>query len=172
MRPLIFLVGMPGVGKTVWGARLARYYHWRHIDLDEQIEAQVGKPVAALLAENGEAVFRQHEQQALQQIIDTVQEPVVVSCGGGTPVFFDNLERMQRNGCVIYLKAAIDTLVSHLQCDTRQRPLLAGKSLPLKLGSLLAKRETHYQQADYIFDVENLAEATFAEIFAACTNRH
>jgi shikimate kinase len=172
MRPLLFLIGMPGAGKTVWGKMLARHYHWQHIDLDHVIEEQAGKPIAAIFEADGEPVFRQQERKALQHIISTVHDPVIVSCGGGTPLFFDNLEQMKSNGCVIYLDAATDTLISHLQDDTKPRPLLVKGNLAVRLGSLLAEREEKYRQAHYIFNVESLTEATFAEIFAACTNRH
>lgn len=172
MRPLLFLVGMPGAGKTVWGEKLAVYYGWQPVDMDDVIEAQTGKSIPAIFATEGEPVFRQYERDALQHIITTVQEPAIVSCGGGTPLFFDNLEQMKRNGCVIYLDAAIDTLIRHLKGETTQRPLLSDGDIAVKLSTLLAQRQEKYRQAHYIFSVETLTEATFAEIIAACTNRH
>lgn len=172
MRPLIFLIGMPGAGKTVWGKKLSARYQWQYIDMDDHVETLAGKGVSAIFESEGEPAFRRYEQQALQAIIETAREPTIVSCGGGTPLFFDNLERMKSNGCVIYLQAPIDTLISHLTGDTKSRPLLVSGNLPLKLGTMLAEREHFYRQAHYIFEVESLTEATFAEIFAACTNRH
>lgn len=172
MRPLLFLTGMPGAGKTVWGKKLAAYYGWQHVDMDDVIEKQSGKTVPAIFETEGEPVFRRYEREALQHMITTINEPAVISCGGGTPLFFDNQEQMKSNGCVIYLEAAIDTLISHLKGETRQRPLLADGNLAVKLDALLAQRQEKYRAAHYIFRVETLTEATFAEIIAACTNRH
>lgn len=172
MKPMIFLIGMPGAGKTVWGKRLAAYYHWLHTDLDEVIEHTTGTTIARIFETEGEPAFRRHEQAVLQGVIHTAQQPVVVSCGGGTPLFQDNLEQMKRHGPVVFLDATIDTLIRHLQGESVKRPLLANGDIISKLTGLLAKREPVYRQADHIFKVEDLTEATFAEIFATCTNRH
>jgi len=172
MKSLIFLIGMPGAGKTVWGQRLSQHYQWPHVDMDDLIEKAAGKTITRIFEEDGQEVFRQYEQATLLQIIKNVEGPMIVSCGGGTPLFFDNLEQMKNNGCVIYLEATIDTLISHLHNDVKQRPLLVDGNLALKLGGLLAEREEKYRQAHYIFEIGNLTAVTFAEIFAACTNRH
>ncbi|KAK6023278.1 shikimate kinase [Ostertagia ostertagi] len=101
---------MPGAGKTVWGQRLSQHYQWPHVDMDDLIEKAAGKTITRIFEEDGQEVFRQYEQATLLQIIKNVEGPMIVSCGGGTPLFFDNLEQMKDNGCVIYLEAAIDTL--------------------------------------------------------------
>lgn len=172
MKPMIFLTGMPGAGKTVWGKRLSQHYNWLHIDLDDVIERTAGKTIARIFETEGEPVFRRYEQHALQTVIQDALQPVIISCGGGTPFFLDNLEQMKRNGCVIFLDATIDTLVAHLQGEAIKRPLLAHGDIVSKLTELLANRAEIYRQAHYIFKVEDLTEITFAEIFATCTNRH
>ena len=82
-------------------------------------------------------------------------ENVVISSGGGTPCFFDNMEYMNRQGVTVYLKASPETLRTHLRMGKQRRPLVAEKNdeeLDLFIRESLDKRDPYYSQASQIFD--------------------
>ena len=83
-------------------------------------------------------------------------EDVVISCGGGTPCFFDNMDYLNQQGDVIYLKARPDVLYKHLLMGKTERPLIQGKTKEQLLEFIteqLAKREPYYTKAKYSLDV-------------------
>ncbi|RYD56486.1 MAG: shikimate kinase [Sphingobacteriales bacterium] len=168
---LIFLIGMPAAGKTYWGEKMADALNMHFIDLDMYIEQRAGQRISDIFERQGESAFREKETQAVFTIMESVDQPTVVACGGGTPAFNDNLSAMQSAGYVIYLKASIDTLVMNVRRSELNRPLLQGKDIKTTLHELLEKRKKYYEQAHYILDVENLSVATFAQIIARCTDR-
>lgn len=171
MSQVVFLIGMPGAGKTFWGRLWAGAYDWHYIDLDGQIESNTGKKIATIFQEEGEKSFREIEQSVLAKAIAAAQSDTIISCGGGTPVFFNNLELMKSKGCVVFLKADIQSLMLNLEKEKLIRPLLIGNATE-KLQALLSERGHIYEQADIICEVKSLTETTFAEILSVCTNRH
>src|SRR3954468_20375196 len=97
----IFLVGMPGTGKTWWGTRLASEYQVLFIDLDTYIEQHEKASVPALFASYGEKGFREKEHIALEKLVADKTFNGIVACGGGTPCFSGNMELMKGAGTVI-----------------------------------------------------------------------
>lgn len=169
---LIFLIGMPAAGKTYWGRKLAAAYNIQFIDLDEYIETSQGKTVPVIFEEQGEAAFRDLEAKALANIITTSQN-TIISCGGGTPVFNNNIMLMRSAGCVVYLEAAIETLAQRIHTGDNVRPLINKSPYLLStLQQMLNARESFYKQAHYILQVENLALANFDQIITSCTKPH
>lgn len=168
---MIFLVGMPGAGKTYWGKKIAAEYGWQFTDLDAYIETAEGRSIPAIFREDGENIFREKEQAALVEIIGTATGRNIVACGGGTPAFFNNADLMKRAGCVVYLRTAIDILVQRIQ-TMEQRPLLANATdMAAALAALHVKREPFYMQAGYIVDTQNISVLTFEKIIQECTDR-
>ena len=83
-------------------------------------------------------------------------EDVIISCGGGTPCFFDNIDYMNQQAPVVYLKADPEVLYKHLAMSKNDRPLLRGKSqeeLIVFIREQLEKREPFYTKARYSLDV-------------------
>ncbi len=150
----IILIGYMGAGKTTIGRALAKELGVQFYDLDWYIESRRHKTVAQLFAEVGEEGFRQIEHNMLHEVAEF--EDVIISCGGGTPCFFDNMEYMNAQGQTVYLKATPEVLVEHLRMARTERPLLKGKS-PEELNTFieeqLGAREAYYNKARYIFDV-------------------
>jgi shikimate kinase len=124
----IFLIGFMGSGKSSMGAAISSDLGLRFIDLDKAIESKFGKDIPAIFATDGEKHFRELEQQTLQELLE--EDDYVMACGGGTPCFFDNMDRMNEAGVTIYLKMSTDVLADRLQTETETRPLLAGKAEP------------------------------------------
>ena len=150
----IILIGYMGAGKTTVGKALAKELGIPFYDLDWYIENRRRKTVSEIFAEVGEEGFRQIEHNMLHEVAEF--EDVIISCGGGTPCFFDNIDYMKEQGQVVYLKADPEVLYKHLQMARVERPLLKGKSHEELLAFIkeqLEKREPFYTKARYTLDV-------------------
>jgi shikimate kinase len=156
-----------GSGKSHWGKRIAELLHWQFIDLDNYIEEQEGLTIADIFNKHGEVHFRELEKKYLQET--TGLRKVVIAAGGGTPCFFDNMEAMNRSGKTYYLKTKIATIISRLDKQTNDRPLLKGKSaadLPAFFEKQLKERERFYLQAAHIVEVEKLNDSNLKEMLS------
>lgn len=153
----IFLIGFMGSGKTHWGTQLAGQLKTVFFDLDEQIVRLEGKSIAELFAEKGEEYFRVREKELLEKLIDE-HPSMVLSVGGGTPCFFNNIDLMKRKGCVVWLNTHIDVLLQRLIREKEKRPLL--KDIPdAELRTYIIKkineRRLYYEQAQVRIDNES-----------------
>ena len=150
----IILIGYMGAGKTTIGKALARHLGLPFYDLDWYIETRRRKTIPQIFSEVGEDGFRKIEYNMLHEVAEF--EDVVISCGGGTPCFFDNIDYMNQQAQVVYLKATPQVLYEHLFMSKHERPLLKGKSSDELIDFIttqLATREPFYSKAHYHFDV-------------------
>ena len=153
----IILIGYMGSGKTTVGKALSKDTGMMFYDLDWYIESRMRKSVPQLFAERGEDCFRKLEYNMLHEVAEF--EDVIISCGGGTPCFFDNMDYLNEQGDVLYLKATPDVLYRHLLMAKVERPLLKGKSpeeLIAYITEHLKEREPFYSKARYTLDVSLL----------------
>ena len=150
----IILIGYMGAGKTTIGHALAKVLGVPFYDLDWYIESRMRKTVKQIFDEKGEDGFRSIEHNMLHEVAEF--ENVVVSCGGGTPCFFDNIDYMNSQADTVYLKATPEVLYEHLQMGRTVRPLLLGKSpeeVRTFIREQLQEREKFYTKARYTLDV-------------------
>ena len=150
----IILIGYMGAGKTTVGKALAQELNLTFYDLDWYIEERYRRTVPQLFAERGEAGFREIEKRVLHEVAEF--EDVVISSGGGTPCFFDNMDYMNGQARTVYLKASSDVLFRHLKMGKTDRPLLKNKTdeeLKQYIQDSLAAREPFYSKAQYMLDV-------------------
>ena len=150
----IVLIGYMGSGKTTVGKALAKEIGLPFYDLDWYIESRMRKKVSQIFADQGEEGFRRIERNMLHEVAEF--EDVVVSCGGGTPCFFDNMDYLNQQAQVVYLKADPEVLHKHLLMGKGDRPLLKGKApdeLIQFIREQLEKREPFYTKARYTLDV-------------------
>jgi len=119
----IFLIGFMGSGKTHWGPQLSAKVGLTFFDLDKVITEKENKTISEIFAENGEEYFRYLEKEVLEELVEENNE-FIISCGGGTPCFFNNIKFMKRKGTVIWLNTQIDILVNRLLKDKYSRPVL------------------------------------------------
>lgn len=144
---LIILIGFMCSGKTVVGRALAKALSIPHVDLDRKIEERVG-PLQPWFIAHGEEAFRLMEREVLQESLEL--RNAVISTGGGTPCWGDNLERMLRAGNVIYLHVPEDILVPRIERKGLDRPLLMGlkgTELHRRIKELMDEREQWYERA-------------------------
>jgi len=155
----IILVGYMGSGKTTVGKALSKETGMMFYDLDWYIESRMRKSVSQIFAERGEEGFRKIEYNMLHEVAEF--EDVIISCGGGTPCFFDNMDYLNQQGDVVYLKATPETLYKHLLMAKIERPLLKGKSAEELIAYItehLKERSPFYEKARHILDVNVLDE--------------
>ena len=153
----VILVGYMGSGKTTVGKALSKATGMMFYDLDWYIESRMHKTISQIFAERGEEAFRQIEYNMLHEVAEF--EDVIISCGGGTPCFFDNMDYLNQQGDVVYLKASPETLYKHLLMAKVERPLLKNKTadeLISYISGHLQERSPFYQKARYILDVDVL----------------
>lgn len=161
---MIFLVGMPGSGKSYWLHPFAEVIKYKPIDLDEKIEQKYQRPIARAF-KNKEEEFRIAERAMLTDVINNNNNQAIIATGGGTPCYFDNIDLMKEHGTIIYLKAENDLLFERFSKDLNKRPFLpkTKKGLTDYLDELLKKREPFYEQADLILPVKYLNVTFFLD---------
>ena len=146
-----------GSGKSTVGRKLSSATGLNFIDLDNYIENREKKTINYIFENKGEDHFRRIEHNYLKEIIK--KDNFVLSCGGGTPCFFDNMPGMNEKGVTIYLKMNIDALYSRIIQSQDKRPLvkeISGDALLNYITTLLNKREEYYKMAHHTVEAINL----------------
>jgi len=155
----IFLVGFMGSGKTTLGKKISKSSHIPFIDLDREFVDHSKMSIADFFASHGEEKFRDLESLLLKTM--PVDKGVIISTGGGTPCFHDNMEWMNRAGITVYLKLPPRALLKRLSGkEGVKRPLLQGKSeeeLLAFISDTLGQREQYYNQATLIIDAHKVS---------------
>ena len=149
----IFLIGLPGSGKSTLGKLLAENLQYRFIDLDQAIEAVAGKTIPEIFSQQGEEKFRELEHEALLAQME-VDSKFVMATGGGTPCFRDNMALMRKAGKTIFLDIPIREIVRRIkQTDRAERPLLGRihpDELKVTIETLRTRRLPFYKMADIV----------------------
>lgn len=161
----IFLIGYMGAGKTTLGRALAKEIGAEFIDLDCYIENRMRKSIAQIFAEKGEDGFRDIERRILHEAGEF--ENVVISTGGGTPCFFDNIEYMNRQGTTVFLDVPVERLFIRLSIARKKRPLIMNKNdeeLRSFIVEQLEKRLPHYNKAAQRFKADKLEDVKQIEM--------
>lgn len=155
-----------GCGKSSIGKRLARRTGWQLLDTDSEIEREDGASVSDIFRYEGEEYFRRREQEVLSKIIQS-SEPMIISTGGGLPIWGDNMERMNQAGVTIYLRRSAENIASRLSPYGRQRrPKLRGLSdeeLVAFMRENIVEREPLYLKARVAFDGDLLRDEDIVE---------
>jgi shikimate kinase len=146
-----------GSGKSYWGHIWALEHGYTFYDLDTEIEKAFKMPVEEIFEKHGEEKFREMERYHLRKFEN--KKKYLLSCGGGTPCFFDNLEWMKQHGGIIYLKASPEYILDRVMDETSKRPLLKEVNpaeLLFFIQKKLKEREPVYLKADHVFEVGKL----------------
>ena len=154
----ILLLGYMASGKSTIGKQLAKKLYLPFIDLDDYIIAKEKMEVSTIFKEKGEIYFRLIEHKYLQEILNSDKD-VVLSLGGGTPCYADNIKLItESNAISIYLKGSIQLIVERLKHEKNQRPLVANledEKLTEFIAKHLFERQAFYQQATFSIPIDN-----------------
>lgn len=144
----IFLVGMPGAGKSTLGRPLAQVLGRQFIDLDAYITSRYRMSIPEMFRRDGLEAFRRRESAMLREVADFCD--VVVACGGGAPCYADNMALMLSHGIVVWLQAGDERLLERLSRRREHRPMIAAMSAPeirQYIADTRREREPFYSQA-------------------------
>lgn len=154
----IFIIGFMASGKSTIGKKLANKLNMQFIDLDKFIEESHKTTIRLLMYQHGEEEFRNIEKGSLETVISKYPS-AIISTGGGTPCYFNNMEIMNAAGTTIYLEVEIPVIVSRLMTSKTDRPLIWGKTkedLTVFVNNLIEKRLPFYQLAKHKISGKNL----------------
>jgi shikimate kinase len=167
---------MPLSGKTYWAKKLSTELNLPYIDIDTEIERSCNANIRNIFQSEGEEIFRKLEHDTLLGILSKSHVKItIVGCGGGLPIYHDNMAIIKNAGCVIYLKADIELLTQRFENieDRNSRPLLADVlEIEDELEYILKERKNIYESADYKIDVGTASVSTFEEIIKSCIKNH
>ena len=152
----IILIGFMSSGKSTIGKRLAHKMNMDFIDIDEAIESKYKMSISNFFELFGENKFRELERIILLESFE--HDNTIISTGGGTPCFFDNMQLINEHGVSVYLKLHPNSIISRLLHTKKQRPLLknlAADELADYVNTQLNNRSYYYQQARFTYEVEN-----------------
>ncbi len=165
--PKIFLVGIMGAGKSYCAKKLGEYFAVPVFDTDVLIEKKQGETISDIFSKpNGESQFREMERELLQE----TEWPTgcIVSCGGGLPCFFNNMDFMLKHGLVVWLNPAVTILANRLWTEKSKRPLVTACATPQELAgrieNLLASRKPFYSRAQIEWNGEQGIEFLLEKI--------
>jgi shikimate kinase len=144
-------------GKSTIGKRLANKLNYSFVDLDTVIKISESASIEEIFQSKGEEYFRQVESKALRNF--TNDENIILSTGGGTPCFHDNMEWMNKMGVTVYIEVKPEIIHYRLLHSKTKRPLIEGKTSDELLNYIaqqLKIREQYYREASIIIDGESL----------------
>lgn len=163
-----FLLGYMGSGKSTIGKLFSEEISTEFIDLDELIEKKENAKISEVFKKKGEIYFRKLEREVLKELLEH-DKPAVVSLGGGTPCYGDNMDLIKNTEEVksIYLKLKVDTLTNRLFSEKNQRPVISHiddiESLEEFIRKHLFERGFYYNQSDLVINCDSKAPEEIVE---------
>lgn len=156
----IYLIGYMGCGKSTIGRKIARFAHLDFADTDTLVERSEGSAVADIITYQGEEYFRGVEQRVLEATAS--EDDIIVSTGGGLPIWGNNMERIGQLGLSVYLRRSPQNIILRLSPYGRQkRPKFRGlndEQLLAFMTTHMAEREPVYSRADIVIDCDNMSD--------------
>lgn len=161
---VVFVIGFMGCGKSFWARRWGQAYRMPVHDMDEIIEKEEGATCMEIFENRGEQYFREKETRLLRQL-GTMAGDRIISCGGGTPVYKDNMQWMNEHGLTVFLSATPEQLLQNLLQDKAiHRPLIKNvqpNELLFHIHKKLNERLPVYRQAKLIFNAPEITVEDF-----------
>lgn len=166
---IISLLGYMGSGKSHIAKVLSQKMNLKLIDLDKEISRKNKMTTTEIFQKKGEIYFRREERAALEEILAT-ESNCILSLGGGTPVYYNNMEIINCNSESVFLMTSVKTLADRLQKQKSKRPLIAGiadDDLPEFIAKHLFERNSYYSRAKFTVSTDGKEpEEVAAEIMA------
>ncbi len=153
----IVLVGFMGCGKSTVGRELRKLLGYPLVDTDRLIEARAGCSISELFARGGEQAFRELETEVLRELAGAGGGSRIIATGGGIILREENRTLLRSLGCVVWLRAPVETIVRRTG-RSRERPLLRTADPQARIEALLAERDPYYRSAAHLdVDTEGLS---------------
>jgi shikimate kinase len=134
----LYLVGMPGCGKSTLGKQYSLHSGFEFADTDHIIIAEQKKSIETIYEEGGELAFRQLEHELIQRFF--VKEEMVVCTGGGLPCFLGNMELMNQHGITVFMDVSPEELWNRVKnTDFSGRPIYQNKT-PEQIQAVIHER--------------------------------
>jgi shikimate kinase len=154
-------------GKTRMGQEMSALTGYPFIDTDELFEQKYRISILDFFGRYNEESFRKIESEILMETLN--YQDAIISTGGGTPCFFNNMEFIKSNGISIYLKVELKTLVDRLTVVRKKRPIL--KNIPPNglepfIRKQLAERELYYNQAYFTIDAASITAVDIVRLIS------
>jgi len=154
----IVLIGYMGSGKSSVAKALSSKLKTNHIDLDQFIESSEGISISNIFEKKGEINFRKTEREYLENILKS-KKYSIISLGGGTPCYFDNIEFINKfSNNTIFLKTSIYELTERLFIEKDDRPIISHLKSKKILNDFIAKhlfeRSKFYNKSKIVIDTD------------------
>lgn len=170
---IISLLGYMGCGKTHVSKILSQKINFELIDLDKEISRKNKLTIAEIFEKKGEIYFRKKEREILEEVLAT-KKNCVLSLGGGTPAYYNNMEVINQNSISFFIRVPIQTLAERLLRNKEKRPLIAkipDDDVPEFIAKHLFERNQFYNKAHHIIDglgkdAEEIAEEITSKSFS------
>lgn len=154
---IISLLGYMGSGKSHISKNLSQKLNFKLIDLDQKISEEHQQTIPQIFEKRGEIYFRKEEKRILEDILNT-EKNVVLSLGGGTPVYYDNMNIINEKSNSFFLRASVRTLTSRVLLQKNTRPLIAkleDSDIPEFIAKHLFERNPFYAKAHFTVDTDS-----------------
>lgn len=141
----IVLIGYRGTGKSLVGKLLAKRLKMPYIGMDAAIVAKSGMSIPKIVEKFGWTEFRDRESDEARELAG--RDNIIVDTGGGVIERPENIEALQKNACLFWLKASVETIVSRIQGNTERPALTSGKTFIEEVSEVLEQRIPKYKSA-------------------------
>ena len=151
---MVYLIGYMGAGKTTITKLLADELHLPFYDTDQEIEKNQKRSVSEIFKKDGELYFRMLETE----LLNNINQNSIIACGGGLPIYNNNMGLINSKGISIYLKASNNCLFNRLKNEKQSRPLIENKTdekLDIYIKNELQSRSPFYNLATHTILVDN-----------------
>jgi len=161
----IVLIGYRGTGKSHVGRLLSEKLSFPYVSIDKAIVLRAGMSIPEIVSQFGWPGFRDRESLEVREI--SVWDSIVIDSGGGVVERPENIEALRENGCIIWLKASVPTIVSRIEGGSDRPALTEGKSFTDEVAEVLERRAPLYRSAAmHEIDTDSLAPEEIAEQIA------
>ena len=154
---MVYLIGYMGAGKTTITKLLANELRLPFYDTDQEIEKNQKRSVSEIFKKDGELYFRMLETE----LLNSINQNSIIACGGGLPIYNNNIGLINSKGVSIYLKASNNCLFNRLKNEKQSRPLISNKSdeeLEIFIKKELQNRSPFYNLANHCILVDDKNE--------------
>lgn len=154
---IISLLGYMGSGKSHISKNLSQKINFKLIDLDHKISEEHGQTIPEIFEKRGEIYFRKEEKRILEEILNSEQN-IVLSLGGGTPVYYENMNVINKKSKSFFLRASVNTLTNRVLLQKHTRPLISkleDSDVPEFIAKHLFERNPYYSKAHFTIDTDS-----------------